>query len=172
MNEPTTSKEKQLSTDWTLCVLCQQATSEHLQCPANSKKKCGNGWVTLANNLIRFQRCDSMPLSIDLARIDERNGIEASLKKNFAKWHKSCSLKFNNQAVERAERKRRSNDDDSGSRKFTRKQAPAVISKVYFLCDEVTKEDLRNVETYSLDEKVRKSAFDLQDEKLIDSTGG
>ena len=96
MNEPSTSNEKQLLTDWTLYVLCQQTTSEYLQCSANSKKKFADRWVTLANNLTRFQRCDSMPLSIDLTRIDEGYGIEANLKKNFAKWHKSCSLKFNN----------------------------------------------------------------------------
>ena len=57
-----------------------------------------------------------MPLSNDLARIDEGNGIEASLKKNFAKCQKSYSLKFNNKAVERAEQKLRSNEDNSGSK--------------------------------------------------------
>lgn len=164
---PSTSNQNQNPIDWNLCILCQSASSEQLQCPANSNRKSRAGWTTLANNLNRLQKCNSLPFPLDLAILDKGNGLEASFRDNCAKWHKSCFLKCNNQAVERAEKKRKSLDDYGTSKKFTRTEVPATISQVCFLCDTVTKEELHNVETYSVDEKVRKSAFDLQDEKLI-----
>jgi len=114
-----------------------------------------------------------LPFSLDLTRTDQGKGLEASFRDNCAKWHKLCFLKCNNQAVERAEKKRKSVGDHTSSRKFTRRDVSATISRVCFLCDTVTKEKLHNVATYSVDEKVRKCAFDLQDEELIAKlTGG
>ena len=43
-------------------------------------------------------------MPIDLRRLDEGNGIEATLIEHKAKWHKSCHSKFNATKLVRAEK--------------------------------------------------------------------
>ena len=86
--------------DWDLCALCQQDTKEPLQCPAeDNRKAAGDGYITLSNNLTRFEKCGYTPCPIELTKLNEGEGIETCLKRNKAKWHKSCNLKCNKKAV-------------------------------------------------------------------------
>lgn len=92
------SKEALVKTDWNKCLLCQETTSERLQCPANSNR-CdvgpGQGYSTLSSYIYRFKELDELPIPIDLRRLDEGKGMEATLLEHKAKWHKSCCTKFN-----------------------------------------------------------------------------
>ena len=50
--KPGPSKEAITKTDWNKCLLCQEVTSEVLQCPAQSKHNdvgVGQGYSTLAS---------------------------------------------------------------------------------------------------------------------------
>ena len=96
--QPGPSRETPVKTNWNRCVLCQEETPEALQCPANSKRHdvgVGAGYSTLSANLIRFSELNQLPIPIDLSRLDEGNGIEATFMENGAKWHKCCHTKFN-----------------------------------------------------------------------------
>ena len=50
-------------------------------------------------------------MPIDIGRPDEGGGIEATLLKHKAKWHKSCHSKFNTTKLQRAEKRKASMDD-------------------------------------------------------------
>ena len=87
-----------MKTDWSKCILCQKITSEILRCPADSKRRdvdTGKGNSTFTSSIIRFSELDELPMPIDLTHLDEGRGIEATLIKHKAKWHKSCHSKIN-----------------------------------------------------------------------------
>ena len=43
---------------------------------------------------MRFSELDELPVPIDLTRLGEGSGIEATLIEHKAKWNKSCHSKF------------------------------------------------------------------------------
>ena len=105
--QPGPSKETLVKTDWNKCLLCQEVTSKTLRCPAESKRHdvgTGQGYSTLSLNITRFSEQDELPMPIDLRRLDEGSGIEATLHEHKAKWHKSCHTKFNVTKLQRAEK--------------------------------------------------------------------
>lgn len=110
-------------------------------------------------------------MPIDLRRLDEGNGIEATLLEHEAKWHKSCHTKFNITQLHRAE-KRKSTEEDCESasvpaKKYIRRSI-SHATDVCFFCEKSSASDpLHEVSTFSLDHRVRKCAHDLQDERLL-----
>jgi len=79
--------------DWSKCILCQEGKTAQLHCPAESKRGTqGAGYGTLARLLEGFGKIDCLPRKINLARLDDGEGIEATLLKNRAKWHDACRL--------------------------------------------------------------------------------
>jgi hypothetical protein len=82
--------------NWKLCIICQVKTNEPLQCPANSKRSdVGSGYKSSADNIKSFQDLGEIPQKLDPKKIDDGSGIENSLIRNKASWHKSCRNKFN-----------------------------------------------------------------------------
>eukprot|EP00112_Aurelia_sp_Birch-Aquarium-sp1_P023326 Seg6900.2 transcript_id=Seg6900.2/GoldUCD/mRNA.D3Y31 product="hypothetical protein" protein_id=Seg6900.2/GoldUCD/D3Y31 len=104
--------------DWERCIICQDNTSEVVQCPADSSRSdAGVGYVRFEENFMRFKELGALPVKIEAERLDNGSGISNTLLANKAKWHKSCNLKFNSTKLERAEKKRRSNDAEEPSTK-------------------------------------------------------
>lgn len=46
-----------------------------------------------------------MPLNIDIERLDDGDGLDTTMRKHSASWHKSCHLKFNQTQLERARKR-------------------------------------------------------------------
>ncbi len=112
--QPGSSKGALVKTDWNKCLLCQKVTPELLRCQANSKccdVGAGQGYSTLSTNIMRFSELRELPMPIDLGRLDEGNGIEATLLEHEAKWHKSCHTKFNTTKLQRAEKRKSTMED-------------------------------------------------------------
>jgi hypothetical protein len=86
----------------------------------------GAGYKTISDHLLSFIRIGHMSRSINLARLDEGEGIEATIRKHKAKWHDSCrlsnqSLEYNKTKLQRAENRKRPMDDAVDElKKFTR----------------------------------------------------
>ena len=59
----------------------------------------------LAENLVKFDELGELPRTLHLDRLNEGEGIEAAMISNKAKWHKSCRLHYNNQMLQRAEKR-------------------------------------------------------------------
>ncbi len=173
--QPGPSRETPIKTNWNRCVLCQEETSEALQCPAKSKRYdvgAGQGYSTLSTSILRFSELNQLPMPIDLTRLDEGNGMEATFKEHMAKWHKSCHTKFNITKLRRAEKKNPAPEDSDSDYSVPRKKIcisrsnESVTRDSCFFC-EGTSEPLRVAATFKLDNCVRQSALDLQDGKLL-----
>ena len=83
--------------NWDLCILCQE-NGTGLQCPyavKNNKASVGSGYKTLAEQLTNFSELGHMPIDVDIKQLDDGDGIEATLMRHHAGWHKTCRLKFN-----------------------------------------------------------------------------
>ena len=163
-------------TDWTECIICQKATTEALRCPAESKRGTqGAGYKNLADLLQGFHVAGMLPKSLDLSRLDDGGGIEATLNEHKAKWHESCRLLYNRTQLQRVEKRKLppSEDDDSiscSSSKFTRRSmecASTSIETCYFCGKTAQEESLRKASTFDVDTNVRQCAIKLQDERLL-----
>ena len=132
----------------------------------------GAGYCTLLANIICFSELNQLPMPIDLSRLDDGNGIEATSVKQIAKWHKSCQTKFNITKLRRAEKKQVSSKDSmlncSPPRKKIRlsRSTESVTKECCYFC-EGTSKPLRAVSTYQVDNRVRTSTLALQDGKLL-----
>ena len=96
--------------DWNLCIICQkEVKNENLCCPANSKRKgVGVGYSSFVCALEEFRKLESLPVSIDVSLLDDGSGIEDTLSRNKAKWHKNCRLLFGNLQLDRAKKRKSS----------------------------------------------------------------
>ncbi len=56
----------------------------------------------IAANVPLFQAINQLPIRLDMSRLGDISGIEETLRKNNAKYHRSCRLMFSNNKLERA----------------------------------------------------------------------
>ena len=62
--------------------------------PARSMRPaCGSGYASLAEYLMQFNLLGHIPVDIDIIRLDDGDGIEATLMRHQACCHKTCQLK-------------------------------------------------------------------------------
>jgi len=157
-------------TNWDICALCQ----EHGGNLINPSIK---GYATLATNLSALNELNHVPLSIDISRLDDGDGMEKTLAEHEGKWHKACYVLCNATKVERARKlqeKACSNTVPSPLKKHLRSSTtPACPMETEeshrpacFFCDETTG-DFHKAETISLDTRVRNIATELRDTKLL-----
>ena len=114
------------SINWELCCLCQEEKDDHLQCPINAKgPKCG--YEYLATNLLELQKLNSLPVNVNLDKLDEGSGIAETLQSHAAMYHKSCYLKYTSNKVRRLQKRVSVTSDDESSSKKTRSQLNVSI---------------------------------------------
>ncbi len=77
-----------------------------------------------------------MPINVDITQLNDGDGMEATLMRHHASWHKTCRLKFSQMKLERLGKKSR--EVGTSSSVHTRsKQSTADITKDQcFFCDE------------------------------------
>ena len=165
-------------TNWELCVICQEQTTESLTSPAHSKRQdIGRGYKSLAANLVKFNELGKLPRTLQLERIDEGQGIEAAMVANEAKWHHTCMLRYNNTMLRRAEKRThpnhedtRSDDDVSHKRSRLRPsstEANASKASCFFCGQSAGTDGLHEASTFQIDRRVRESAALLGDTLLL-----
>ena len=110
-----------LSINWNLCILCQNISSESLQCPAHSKRKdVGAGYHTLAEHYTILQDLQQLPIGhTDLSILGGKEDIGSALLKSSAKWHATCNKKYALDKVKRAQKRKSSETPVSGGQKYT-----------------------------------------------------
>lgn len=160
-----------LATDRSECIFCQESTTEVLQCPGNLRRAgiaIGTGYNTLASNILRFNEIGCLPTPLDVARLDDGNGIATTFIERNAKWHKTCSNKFNNLKLQRAEKRNPDKTDCPLPTKFTRKSSnsSANVKSCCFFCDDDSG-TLHQASTFNMDIRVRECALKLQDKVLL-----
>ena len=79
INASVPTSKRPCITNWKLCVLCQVDTKAALECPARSMRPTfGSGYKSLAEHLMQFQSLGHMPMGIDINRLNDGDGIEAT----------------------------------------------------------------------------------------------
>lgn len=160
--------------DWEKCILCQESTSEALQCPANIRRsdiEVGAGYRSLETVLLRCQSINWFPTTIRLDQLNDANGIASKLQLMKAKWHKTCRNKYTDMKLKRHEHSKRKVESDISetSRKITR-QSPgcstSTMTQDCFFCGG-TSGELHKVSTFSIDSNIRKYALQVQDTVLL-----
>ena len=74
LSAPSTSFGHLTTTNWKMCVICQEEKAEPLTYPSKSRRKdVGNGYSSLAENLMEFYELGQLP--IQLERLDEGQRI-------------------------------------------------------------------------------------------------
>ena len=106
-SEPSSSGETDNnSTNLKLCCLCQKSRKEKLLTPSNVTRtdQNGSGYKKLSQNLRKFNRLGIKTEELD--RLDDGRGLEETLKANEAAYHRSCYLKYNDDKVKRAAKRK------------------------------------------------------------------
>ena len=168
---PTTPPE----TNWKLCLVCQEETTESLVCPVLSKRRDpGSGYTTMAANLVKFDELGKLPRTVQLQRLDEGQGVEATMVAHQAKWHKTCMLQYNNTMLRRAEKRPiasssafGSSDDVPGKRTRSLSSEATTSDASCFFCGESGTETLHGVATYQVVTRVRKCAAQVGHNELL-----
>jgi hypothetical protein len=147
--------------------LCTVSGSWWHPCPSEK------GYSTLATNLL--QDLNMVPLNINVSRLnDGSNGIEETLTRHKAKWHKTYYILCNATKVERARKSIQQTSTLSPVKHHLRSksappcpmQTPDPFQPACLFCDG-TNGNLHKAETMSLDARVRGMALDLRDSKLL-----
>ena len=150
-------------------------SSDTLQCPALSKRTdSGIGYSTFVKNLFGFNELGCAPLNFKLP-IDD--SLEQKLKENAAKWHKGCKDNFNKTKLQRAEKRKKRQDDpstfDSANQDFyspIKRRRTSLLqdtnctSKCFFCEDSSGK--LHQVLSLKVHHRVEKCASILNDNQL------
>ena len=91
-----------LQTDWDKCCHCQteKKGGDHKSPSSGSIQQYG--YSMLATNIPLFKAINQLPNIFDPNRLDEGDGVEATLRKNQEKYHQSCRFLFNNTKLQRA----------------------------------------------------------------------
>ena len=75
------------STNWELCIVCQEMTAEPLTSPFNRKTKdTGKGYHSPAKNLAKFDELVELLRTLHLHGLNEGESIGAAMISNKAKW--------------------------------------------------------------------------------------
>ena len=115
-----------------------------------------------------------LPITVQLQRLDEGHGVEATMVAHQAKWHYTCMLQYNNTMLRRAEKRPiasssafGSSDDAPGKRTRSLSSEATTSDASCFFCGESGTETLHGVATYQVDTCVRKCAAQVGDNELL-----
>ena len=153
-------------------MFCQDSNDEQLQQPISGKRAdAGSGYDILSKNIQLFNELGCLPLKLNAVLLGEPASIALLLKHHGAKWHKTCSNKFNSLKLQRAEKRKSNNSDEASpesSKKVTRRscEEQTQTTDTCFFCEESTGE-LHCISTLNTDQRVRTCASLLQDLVLI-----
>ena len=163
-------------TNWQLCAICQETTSEALQCPADTKRSdVGAGYKSLAGNIEKFTKLGCMPTDLCLSRLDKGKEYEGTFVANKARWHKSCYALSSSTKLKCAEKRHATLDEDPVGGKFTHSNVTICSKEIIlacFICDKCDGQTLHSVSTLGLDDRVREYATLLSKERLLAKLSG
>ena len=159
-------------TDWSKCCLCQvDKRDETLISPLSSfqRKQDYAGYEKIAKNVPLFYALNDMPIPFNPARLDEGEGIEATLIRNKAKYHQSCRLLFNNTKLSRAQKRKITPSTSGTEENREKRQRTSDPPEVQcFLCEEEDEiSNLRQAMTMQLNERLNQCARTLNNGKLL-----
>ena len=82
--------KKPKSIDWSKCIFCQSKCNALLTSPTTLKSNNKIGYISLSEDLKKFDDLKCLPMPVDLSLFDDGEGMEETFLKHKAKWHKLC----------------------------------------------------------------------------------
>ncbi|KAG0720472.1 hypothetical protein GWK47_048454 [Chionoecetes opilio] len=176
--QPSTSKQSRPPprTNWELCIQCQAETDEPLQCPLRSTMKpSGSGYASLTEDLLQFKGLRHMPMEFNVNRLNDGDGVEATLRTHSAQWHKKCRLKFNKKMFDHQIRGESASGQQSSTgtptvhtRSAAAHRLPQSTEPICFFCNKPAgTADLHEAATKEIDKNVRRCATELGITELL-----
>ena len=113
-----------------------------------------------------------MPMDLNLEQLDDGDGMESTLKRHEAKWHKRCRLKLNKKAFDELSRGKVTTAQQQNTLSVHTQSAhghsPSTEPTCFF-CNEPAagSSGFHNASTYNIDRNVRKCALELEDTALL-----
>jgi hypothetical protein len=138
----------------------------------------------LAKNIPLFNEVNALPIPMDIRRLDDGTGIDATLIDNNVKYHNSCRIKFNNTKLLRVQKRVKSQIPSTSLEEFPKffrgsmdlPESSTNTRVDNFQCSLCNKHspmsDLREAMTMKLDQRLRDCAATLQDEQLLTNLSG
>ena len=133
----------------------------------------GASYSTIADHLRGFRAIGYLPKRLDLSRLDDGEGVEATLKKHKARWHYSCRLQYNKTQLRPAEKRPVDDDDDDAEActRFSRRCSEHLrtSTETCFFCSKPASagKSISKASTSGMDIKVRQCAIKLKDKQLL-----
>ena len=70
--------------------------------PLDSKRSDrGAGYASVAQKLADYDELGALPPSLCMSQLDDGSGVEATLNRHCAEWHKSCRDAYNSTKLDR-----------------------------------------------------------------------
>lgn len=166
-------------TNWSLCCICQEVKDDTIIDPSlNNTKGLFSGYQTLSTNLPEFHKINCLPMTLDIKRLDDGNGIFLTLQRHRAIYHKNkCFLKFANSKLEKAKQKQIDMCDTSKRKLKTDvsdltapKQPRVCFDRTQCLiCEEALGNDVdvHELTSSTTKSKILEAATTVKDENLI-----
>ena len=155
--------------DWSLCIVCQQDTSESLRCPKN-RVNCDPVAVykTFLQNVEAFRSLDALPIKI----LFDAEATPELLSNQRASWHHSCHQKFVQSRLDRARDKKRKLDEGAASIRRSKRQSLESKPESCIICASVTSEKMHEYSTKKTELNLRTMAIELDDTDLLGRISG
>ncbi|KAG0714314.1 hypothetical protein GWK47_014403 [Chionoecetes opilio] len=78
-------------------------------------KPSGSGYASLTEDLLQFKGLLHSPMELNVNRLDDGDGVEATLRTHSAQWHKKCRLKFNKKMFDQQSRAESASEQQSST---------------------------------------------------------
>ncbi|KAG0693362.1 hypothetical protein GWK47_027539 [Chionoecetes opilio] len=137
-------------------------------------KPSGSGYASLTEDLLQFKGLRHMPMELNVNRLDDGDGVEATLRTHSAQWHKKCRLKFNKKMFDQQSRTNQLQDSNlvpvlqPCTHDQSCPQASTVNRAYLFLCNKPAgTADLHEAATKEIDKNVRRCATELGYTELL-----
>lgn len=160
--------------DWSLCVICQDASDTELSCPQNRQTLDAHTvYTNFFENVEHFKKLDALPVVLHFGE----QGTPECFLSNKASWHRPCHQKFNRSKLERViikKRKQELEETQSASDELRRskRQSTGSSSNICIFCEQTGPHKLHEYATQSAEQGLRQMAHDMQDTKLLAHLSG
>ena len=128
-------------------------------------------YTSLAEDLLRFQDLQHMPMGLSLNMLNDGDGVETTRRAHSVQWHQKCRLKVNKKMFDQqsladvttGQQTKTHNVHTRSAHSHTKSKEPTC-----FFCDEPAgSAGLHAASTYKIDKNIRMHAQELEDTDLL-----
>ena len=102
---------EELKVDWEKCFICQTETGETLHSSSEAwSSDPAKAYSDLGERILKFESLNLLPVPLNLDELSGGTALGTSLLNHKAKFHKTCKLKFGNEKLKKAIKRRKTRE--------------------------------------------------------------